>query len=846
HILTNLNRKLSILLTDNNDSGNYSCVDHNDALISLYQLVSKNRLDENNKLTNSGVILLPKYKRAVKGMTVILRCFLLLSTNILSTFKWLINDTPINETDLHYTINGSILIIKDIQLYHFKNNYSCSIDSLSLSNYVKLELIQLPRVVNISVESVNIYQHILHCQIDNVKPMDMVWLKDGNAIDSKNVIIKNPGKMRLNVLDSTSSGIYQCIGKNELALITATFAVYFYDNGYRVPPPKNLVGKALPNRKIYLKWDPVQFAHSYVIQYNAVQRDGSYSDVFEKVEVNSKLVIDTMLSNTSYKIIVHAVNKYGYSEPSREIYITTLKQHDAIRTPTFSVYSQTPTSLNVEWKNVDKVYIDQAKKISIFFKLSTDNSPLSLVNYSLNVHSAVISNLIPGMSYLICLVVSTEIDYTADYVDVDNQCLEHFTIQTPIPLNYPNMINFQISQFNETSVRISWDKSAIDIYKYKKIKILINSLYDESQLYSIYVWDFHKIVTLEPNLVYTIRMCGDFGLCIINSVLYSINSNNIFQSNELQYIYFDVYNITINTASIKWSSYMRDNEVNKYLYTLRYEPIHVDGIVLSQEVAYVQCSCYETTLENLKAETVYSFSIKAEPIDLAQLMWQGNFNSVKYFKTQTGIPSEPTNVDWVPLKSCLVRITWDEPIVTNGKICLYKLKYRVKTDKNWKIISIDGSMKSFDLVLDNNSDNVVILQASTIRGFGKFAKITIHQTYSSGLHLSIICLIAITLLVIIALSTMFVVRKCMKIKMKRCVSEYSLNKKDASNIEAKDKFSQESGYKTDLENSCINMTLSSIVEEDYQCDDKNKICYAGLYHNCPLDTLSLVNLSTKK
>ncbi|XP_029649944.1 protogenin-like isoform X2 [Octopus sinensis] len=161
-------------------------------------------------------------------------------------------------------------------------------------------------------------------------------------------------------------------------------------------------------------------------------------------------------------------------------------------------------------------------------------------------------------------------------------------------------------------------------------------------------------------------------------------------------------------------------------YTVRWSPISsTNG---GNENTF-KTNLTTVVIKGLQPYTEYQFSIRSHSGNE-----KGPFSKLAIARTNEGVPSMPTKVNWLPVGAGKVKVEWAPPIKSNGVVLTYTILYSIDKQSpisSWVQVVQNGSMTSLTLEKLLSKIYYMKMWANTTAGKGSSTKVIIIDITSS-------------------------------------------------------------------------------------------------------------------
>ncbi|XP_075543789.1 cell adhesion molecule Dscam1-like [Dermacentor variabilis] len=261
--------------------------------------------------------------------------------------------------------NGS-LIINDVEPKD-AGQYLCEATNgigVGLSTVVRLS-VHVAAHFKVSYQALRVNkgeQARLICEAYGEKPLTITWKKDNMILDHRYISsftqddTPTPDGLTSSLLfaatERSDSGLYTCLTTNKFGKDETNIKLLVQETP---DPPDDIRVAEATSRRISLRWNTPFNGNSdilgYFVQWKEVS--GSWQKDSRHIEVpgsNTSAVLDDLEPITAYHLRVLSVNKFGRSEPSPMISVTTDEEVPSKPPEDLVVVPVTSQTLKASWK----------------------------------------------------------------------------------------------------------------------------------------------------------------------------------------------------------------------------------------------------------------------------------------------------------------------------------------------------------------------------------------------------------------------------------------------------------------------------------------------------------------
>ncbi|XP_063438172.1 protogenin-like [Mytilus trossulus] len=689
---------LQILHVNADDAGQYSCHATSGGLHHLPDTVNSitwKRSSEayltvksGNKPRPAKIVAGPSDTVAQSGQTVVLEC--LVDGSPRPIVKWRREDGK--------NITKAVLQGTNLKLLELEEkdtgSYICEVSSqngpliTAKANLVVTTppvIIEKPKNQKFPRSRVIIFT----CDAEGSPKPKITWYKDGQRTLISNTHgrykIKDEGRQL--VIEQTvveDSGYYQCIAENSVDFVSA-FARLLIEKDDTAPGKPNVSAEAVSSRSIKVSWYRPANKKCPILAYSVTMK---VADTGSNVETQVMLATDTMkmftdlVPYTNYTVFVLAyTSKCGAGEQSDPVTVATLEDVPC-KAPLIRLVSTTPNTITVKWDPLPLRFRNGVIVEYSIYYMKVESKIIMKERTSGTATSFLITGLDPDTDYRVRVLASTK----AGYCRIENKDWPWVDYRTstgnnPVP-------TIQVNQINSTSVNVTWQHSSEELpttgYLLSLNKI---SSTEPPEEFNLPAYRRNYILTdLENNTFYVVTLVAKNQHGTSGPVV-----------DEFETGYSTVQppiDVKINTTmetrvTLTWIQPDAGSDVA--FYTVRYYHTNPD-----RDEKRITVTRTTVTIDKLHPFTSYQFDVRAHTRDGKS----SPYSKPVFTRTKEDVPSPPVNMSAL-MKNGNIVVTWKPPVIPNGQITTYVIKYQLGSDEepqgDWYTIKVNGTITSWSL-----------------------------------------------------------------------------------------------------------------------------------------------------
>ncbi|XP_075231320.1 protogenin-like [Lycorma delicatula] len=718
---------------DPSDEGEYRCVGTNEVFSKVRVRHSSGgwlRVHARPESSSELEFLSPTdvVRRVVQGGTVSLDCAVRGHNPEVTWAHTLLNQSKEIVSEGMKGMN--VLTLHNVTEQH-AGPYSCVAlqsnkkQALSITKVVSLEVLS-PPVLVVKPKS-QVYPTAktvrFECEAKGNPLPDITWLKDGIKLRINGNTSLRHQELVLSNTVTDDSGIYQCVANNSVGTVWAAGRLFVNASRDQPSPPINPHCLALSASTVHVSWD--QPADTDIKAYTVHYLPTDGGEEMRKVAVNKTFTVEKLLPFTNYTFYVRAYSTKSASDQSEKVVCIT---GEGVPTgaPTVSVKSG-PTSLRVTWIplniKVSQGYISEYK-----VQWRRKNHPsINVDTVKGDVTQYLITGLLPNKKYEVRVLGATD----QGWPDIPDEQLPWVLTETSsLKLDTPLLSQpvLQLVVINATTIQAKWNlepvSKQLDGFRLSYRKQNGEMIGPIALLPNATEYILYK---LEPQTWYEVLISG-----VSNNVEGQVGVRSIqtlppLSTGNLVPAIPPPTNLlaeptTPTTINLTWTTPPPPTNVS--YYTLSYHIVQTSLPLDNSSVNFIRSTSSGVQISGLKPYTLYELKVRTHDHNNRH----SEYSQKLECRTLEDVPGMVEDVQWKPLNSSTVRISWKEPSKINGLITEFSVAYT--TDfalplTSWKQTNVPGHKYSAVLVeLFANTRYFLTVWATTGAGPGPPTPIT--------------------------------------------------------------------------------------------------------------------------
>ncbi|XP_066994863.2 protogenin [Anabrus simplex] len=551
------------------------------------------------------------------------------------------------------------------------------------------------------------------CDAQGVPKPDIIWLKDGERVQMNGRIKQRASELVLLNGVTADSGLYQCVARNKAGENWAAGRLQVNASRSQPDPPKNLTCRTVSSSQVVLSWD--KSSKLDVMAYTVHYFTGG-GDEQQKVALNNTLLVDKLAPYTNYTFYVRAYSGRSASELSAHIACQTGEDVPQAA-PKLIVEAASPTTARVTWTPLPN---EKARGLITEYKIQWRRSshPSSNVDeVKGDVLEYTITGLHPGKMYEIRVLAATK----KGWPDLSDDQLGWTTLQMPSygPQNVPKAPLVNLTVINSSCIEVVWSLSPDNLYPPEGFKLFYRKQTSQQVGPVILPANTTRYLLggLEPNTWYEVHVLGfgegdgEVGV----QTMYTLPDTEVLPS--LPQLsppsYLEAVPTSPNAINLTWTPPPVSNVA---FYNVTYAPVIQRGG--NSTVSYIRAIGSGVEISSLKPYTLYEFKVRTHD----RQNQFGPYSQKVECHTMEDVPGVVQDVQWKPLNKTSIRVSWKEPVHTNGIINSYLVSITQDTSQpatEWKQQRVPGSQSNTELVgLSSKGHYFLSVRAATQAGHG--------------------------------------------------------------------------------------------------------------------------------
>lgn len=617
---------------------------------------------------------------------------------------------------------------------------------LPYAQYYRLEVMTPPNIsIPPETQTMPIANTIrFKCVAEGNPTPNITWYHNGQRL-KLNGRVKAKGKQLLLVSNTVSndSGFYQCFASNQYGTVWAGAMLNISSSPFEPAPPINISCRTLSPTQIQVSWrkSPTDIPDDppILIRDDSTQLGSSHGGVLssssatmstdiankvsraysihymptdggeetQQVSVNHSIIVEKLKPYKNYTFYVRVYNGRSGSDQSEKV--TCKTQDGAPQTvPELMVTPLSPISLHVEWAaiNVNLANGEVTHYQVMWKRLHSSSNYVQLLHNDARQYT--ITGLKPGEQYEVQVLGATQnglpnIDFSWHLVELPN-----INPILPIPI-----LRFSIDQ---SIIKLSWFVNDQSI-KFDSYKLMYRITSQTNQS----VMSLH---TLRPDTNHhMIHYTSD--LDVYEVLLNCISENGEGESiSRTIAVALDILSppsqieavaTSLQTLNLSWVP-SDSVDPSSLIFIITYNP--VSNFSQNSTTIFTDMGVSSFELSGLKPYSLYEIKIAVQD----QNKRKSEFSQKIQIRTLQGVPGIVEQIELQWINTSTVRITWVEPMKSNGVIMGYYVSYTSELHippTSWEQLNVSRHKNSLDLYgLSNNTQYFFMVRAATDAGFG--------------------------------------------------------------------------------------------------------------------------------
>ncbi|XP_060838288.1 protogenin B-like [Rhopalosiphum padi] len=614
------------------------------------------------------------------------------------------------------------------------------------AQYFRLEVMTPPNIIiPPETQTMPIANTIrFRCLAEGNPTPNITWYHNGQRL-KLNGRIKAKSKQLLLVSNTVSSdsGFYQCFASNQYGTVWAGAMLNISSSPFEPSPPINISCRTLSSTQIQVSWrkSPTDIPDDppILVRDDSTQLGSSHSGVLssssatvstdiankvsraysihymptdggeetQQVSVNHSIIVEKLKPYKNYTFYVRVYNGRSGSDQSEKV--TCKTQDGAPQTvPELIVTPLSPISLHVEWAAINVNLANGAvTQYQVMWKrLHSSSNYIQLLHNDARQYT--ITGLKPGEQYEVQVLGATQnglpnIDFSWHLIE-----LPGINPILPVPI-----LRFSIDR---SIIKLSWfviDQSI----KFDSYKLMYRITSQTNQTVML-------LHTLRPDTNHhIIHYTSDLDV-------YEVLLNCVSESGEGESVYriiavksdtlsppsqIEAVATSLQTLNLSWVPPDFDDP-SSLLFIISYNP--VSNFSQNSTTVFTDSGIFSFELSGLKPYSLYEIKIAVQDKNNRK----SEFSQKIQIRTLQGVPGIVEQIELQWINTSTVRITWVEPMKSNGVIMGYYVSYTSELHippTSWQQLNVSRHKNSLDLYgLSNNTQYFFMVRAATDAGFG--------------------------------------------------------------------------------------------------------------------------------
>ncbi|XP_033606589.1 protogenin isoform X2 [Cryptotermes secundus] len=635
---------------------------------------------------------------------------------------------------LHPITNTSRNGLNVVTLHHVTpgqtGTYTCTAsvahDKLitPITQMVLLEVLEAPLFIKVPTSQVYLTAKTVRfeCDVKDNRTTEIVWLKDGKQLQINGRIKQRPSELVLSNTVTDDSGLYQCLAYNRVGESWVAGRLLVNMSRIQPEPPQGLTCYTLSDSAVRLECKepakPQNNITAYTIHY--LPTDGG--EERQEVSINCSFLVHKLSAFTNYTFYVRAYSSKSASDQSKR---TKCQTGEGVpqAAPQLSLKATSPISLRAMWMPLSK---EKAQGVVTEYKIQwrrKGQASSRVEQLRGDVTDYTITGLHPGKKYQVRVLAATSKGWPIQADEFEWQDLEMPSYGSQ---HVPQAPTVHLTVVNATSIEVTWSMSSEDMYKpdgfilyYRKMS---NEKFGPISLASNTTQ--YLLGNLEPDCWYEVTVqgynnegVGDLGLKAIHTLPArgsTDGTSNPFLGLEPP-TNLEAEPTSPTSINLTWTS--SQSTMNVSYYTVCYGLVQSTRTVNTSVYSYVSSTSQGVEVTGLTPYTLYEFKVRSHDHNNQY----GPYSQKVECHTLEDVPSAVLDVQWSPLNSSTVRISWKEPQRSNGVIKNYELLVRGYAGSQHSVhcVNVSNSKLNTEVTdLEPNTRYLVTVRAVTRAGMG--------------------------------------------------------------------------------------------------------------------------------
>ncbi|CAC5421945.1 unnamed protein product, partial [Mytilus coruscus] len=452
------------------------------------------------------------------------------------------------------------------------------------------------------------------------------------------------------------------------------------------PGKPNVSAEALSSTSIRVSWSrPVFNKKCHILAYSVTMK---VSDTGSNVETQVMLATDSMktftglVPFTNYTAFVTAFTTMcGAGDHSDPVTVATLEDVPC-KAPLIRLVSTTPNTITVKWDPLPRKFRNGVIVEYSIYYMKVESKIIMKETTPGTAMSFLITGLEPDTDYRVRVLASTK----AGYCRIDTKDWPWVDYSTSTGNNAVPTI--QVNQINSTSVNVTWQYRSDELpttgYLLSLNKISSTEPPEEFDLPAYR--RFYVLTDLENNTFYVVTLVAKNQHGTSGPVVDEFKTGYFTIQPPI-----DVKVVMTMETKVTLTWIQPDAASDVAYYTVRYSHTKSDR----EDNKFITVTRTVATIDKLKPFTSYQFDVRAHTRDGKS----SPFSKPVFTRTEEDVPSPPVNMSAL-MKNGNIVVTWKPPVLPNGQITTYVIKYQLGSDEpqgDWYTITVNGTITSCSL-----------------------------------------------------------------------------------------------------------------------------------------------------
>uniref|UniRef100_A0A2S2PYT6 Protogenin n=1 Tax=Sipha flava TaxID=143950 RepID=A0A2S2PYT6_9HEMI len=584
--------------------------------------------------------------------------------------------------------------------------------------------VMMPPIITIRPEtqSMPIVKTIrFKCGADGNPYPNISWYHNGERLKSNGrVKIKEKQFLIVSNTVSKDSGIYQCFASNPYGTTWVGAMFTISPSPFEPAPPTNISCRTLSLSQIQLSWqmsptdvsndppilfrdDSIQLVPSHSSVSSASSSSATVStdkisriiriytvhymltdggDEVQNITEDHSIIIENLKPYQNYTFYVRVYNGKSGSDESEKVICRT--QDKAPQTTLdLTIFPLSPISLSVEWPIINVNLINGAvTQYQILWKLFHSSSNYVQILHE-NTRHYTITGLKPGGQYEVKVLGIAQnglpsIDFPWHLVD-----LPHIDTSLPKPI-----LTFTVGQ----TIKLSWSVKHVH-FDYYKLMYRVTGKTNQSEM---------LLFTFSPDKNdHIINYTSDLEVyeVLLNCVSNNRQGESVFRTIA---VVLDILSppsqieaVATSFHSLNLSWVPPDSvDLSSLLFIITYNS--VSNYSQNSTTIFTDLGVTSLEISGLRPYSLYEIKISAHDKNNRK----SEFSQKIQIRTLQGVPGIVEQIEWHWINNYTVRITWVEPINSNGVITGYYVLYTSELHvppTSWQQLNVSQHKHSLDV-----------------------------------------------------------------------------------------------------------------------------------------------------